>query len=70
MSKQPAGFADFVETRAPALARTASLLELDAVDAERALVTTLGWASRRWRALARHGNEETEVRDRLYTDVV
>ena len=70
MGKSSADFNDFVETRAPALVRTASLLELDADAAERSLVAALAWSSRRWRTLARHGNEEIEVRDRLSTEVV
>ncbi len=69
MAKAPAGFAEFVDTRAPALARTSSLLEMDDAVAEQALVTTLGWSARRWRAISRDGNAEAEVRHRLYGDL-
>jgi hypothetical protein len=69
VAKASAGFTDFVDARAPALARTASLLEMDADAAEQALVDTLGWSARRWRAISRDGNAEAEVRQRLYGDV-
>ncbi|MGB2840514.1 MAG: hypothetical protein WBC76_11855, partial [Actinomycetes bacterium] len=69
MAKAPAGFTDFVETRAPSLTRTVSLLEMDDDAAEQALVSALGWSARRWRSISRDGNAESEVRQRLYGDV-
>jgi DNA-directed RNA polymerase specialized sigma24 family protein len=69
VAKAPAGFTDFVETRAPSLTRTVSLLEMDDDAAEQALVSALGWSARRWRSISRDGNAESEVRQRLYGDV-
>ena len=69
MSKARAGFSDFVETRGASLARSASLLELDAVEAEHAVVGALAWSSRHWGSLARDGNADEAVRQHLYTAV-
>lgn len=66
MGKRDTEYTAFVDERGPALARTASLLEMDAAAADQALVATVGWASRRWRAISREGSVEAHVRQRLY----
>lgn len=70
MAKAPAGFAEFVDARGPALIRTASLLELDDAAAQDAVVEALAKAARQWRALSRDGNAEAEVRRNLHETVV
>ncbi len=65
MAKAPAGFADFVDARGPALMRTATLLELDDAIALDAVVASLASARRQWRALSRNGNAEAEIRKKL-----
>lgn len=70
MAKARAAFSDFADARSAALWRTASLLELDERAAEDTVVDVLAIAARRWRALARDGNAEVEVRRRLYESLL
>ena len=65
MVSRDRAFAEFVETRGPVLWRMASLLELDASDAERALVAALATTRRHWSALNRDGAAEGATRDAL-----
>ena len=70
MANGPAGFAEFVDARGPALMRTASLLELDDAAAQDAVVVALGKAARQWRVLSRDGNAEAEARRHIHQTLV
>ena len=70
MSNRDREFTEFVAVRGPALWRSASLLEPDRADAERALVEALAQVRRRWSHEARDDNAERAVRDRLYALVI
>lgn len=59
-----------MDARGAALARTASLLEVDEAFAQDAVVAALAKAARTWRALARDGNAETAVRHQLHEQVI
>jgi RNA polymerase sigma-70 factor (sigma-E family) len=63
------GFAEFVQARGRALARTAYLLTGDHQHAEDLLQTALAKAARRWPAL-RTGSPEAYIRRILYTEHV
>ena len=65
MAGRDRAFAEFVDTRGPVLWRMASLLELHARDAERALTDALAVTYRRWTAATRDGGPEHETREGL-----
>ena len=70
MSSRDREFTEFVAVRGPALWRTASLLEPDLADAERAIIDALAQVRRRWSHEARDDNAERAVRDRLYDSAI
>ncbi len=70
MSSRDVDFAQFLDERGPALWRTASLLELNPLDAQQSLALALGHVRCRWSNLSRDGNAERAVRDRLYESVI
>jgi RNA polymerase sigma-70 factor (sigma-E family) len=63
----PAGFAEFVAARSPALLRAAWLLTGDAGKAEDLLQTALARTWRGWPRISGGGNPEAYVRRMLYT---
>ncbi len=70
MANGPAGFAEFVDVRGPAVVRAASLLELDDDLAQEAVVGALASAARQWRALSRDGSAEAEIRRHLHETLI